>query len=212
MLEAGASHQPWHSLRSVAPSTAPRHAKDIHTSGPRLWRDSWCPAHLDVLSQPSKATRYNVVQHPPRNPSSTYLSLSRHYTVSRTNQLICCTSIPGGCSSSARVLRQTGDCQSATFCSSPGPRPAPPSIQLQPNKQPSTLLHSVAVTGWSGIRLLRTQQSLGNAVPTSRSIHASSLQADSVLRKRRTKMKRHKWKKRSRLMRRKSKVSQGAKR
>ena len=159
---------------------------------------------------------YHVLQHPPRHPSplSTYLDLSRRYSASSCNPSIRCGSIPSGCSSSVDLLWQARE--SDTFCSSSNPHPSPPTLTPQLDKQPAVLSSTIAATRMSGIRLLRTQQSLGNAAPSahrlSRSLHASSLQADSVLRKRRTKMKRHKWKKRSRLMRRKSKVSQGAKR
>lgn len=201
----------------VTPTATPSLVREMHASIAPLWRcDSRCHAPLEVPTAHCSSATSCQHQTSEGSSESAYLSLSSlsaHYNNTTFSSLSCSGFIPGSCSSGWAFGLTRG---SASFCSSTSPYPAPTTTQPGPHKRHSASLGLIIVTRWSGTRLLRPHQFFGSTMPStqhcSRSIHASAMQADSVLRKRRTKMKRHKWKKRQRLMRRKSKVSQGAKR
>lgn len=73
---------------------------------------------------------------------------------------------------------------------------------------------SVAHTHFNKVTMAAQIPTVGPGSLTEKphkSLHTSSILADSVKRKRATKMKRHKWKKRMRLLRRRTKTSRGGK-
>lgn len=202
------SNAAWHSLQSTAVPAINSPARGIHTSCATSWQRAQFipPAYRDMyascgtvavcqLGWSSRGYAHNCsshVNHKTILPEGEWLM---HSTCTRASwarhqaNVAVVNGMPGA--SEHTQANQLRDIQSR---SSVGP----------------------TIVGRSlGVRTVRCGPSLGGihgALQGMRSIHASSLQADSVLRKRRSKMKRHKWKKRQRLLRRKSKVSQGAKR
>jgi hypothetical protein len=80
------------------------------------------------------------------------------------------------------------------------------SIELSINERDAKSLHGFE----AGIRDKKEKQFLPKQAATLRHVSCQGWWADSVRRKRQSKMKKHKWKKRQKRLRRKTKASQGA--